>query len=356
MAFCPRVIGGIFYARIFGPVVQAGILLAADFGSIPEMNRNDAEKYRHDLQFRWVFRKKEAARIALFRQRCLTAFSPILCYPVEKGREVEEMALPWRQQAKQPQEFRRIPLRQIRKNPRQPRRVFDAQALQTLADSIRQYGIITPLTVREVEEGYELISGERRLRAAAMAGLAVVPCYIVEVSDRESALMALLENLQRQDLDCFEEALFLRRLCAEFHLTQQEAAQRIGKTQSAVANKLRLLKLSPQTVELVRRYELTERHARALLQLEEEPRRQEAARRMGQKHMTVAQAEAYVRRLLEEHPRPRRQGLLRDVRLFCNTVERAVGLLRECGMDPRLEQTREGETLVVTIRIPDGAK
>ncbi len=261
------------------------------------------------------------------------------------------MALPWRQQTKQPQEFRRIPLRQIRRNPRQPRRVFDAKALQELADSIRQYGIITPLTVREVEDGYELIAGERRLRAATMAGLTVVPCYIVSVSDRESALMALLENLQRQDLDCFEEALFLRRLCAEFHLTQQEAAARIGKTQSAVANKLRLLKLAPQTVELVRQYELTERHARALLQLEGEPARQEAARQMGQKHMTVAQAESYVQRLLEEHPRPRRQGLIRDVRLFCNTVERAVELLRESGLPTSMEQSREGETLIVTVRI-----
>ena len=155
------------------------------------------------------------------------------------------MALPWRQQTKQPQEFRRIPIRQIRKNPHQPRKIFDPQALQSLADSIRQYGIITPLTVRQVGEDFELVSGERRLRAATIAGLSVVPCYIVSVDDRQSALMALLENLQRKDLDCFEEALFLRRLCSEFHMTQQEAAQRVGKTQSAVANKMRLLRLSP---------------------------------------------------------------------------------------------------------------
>ena len=114
------------------------------------------------------------------------------------------MALPWRQQTKQPQEFRRIPIRQIRKNPHQPRKIFDPQALQSLADSIRQYGIITPLTVRQVGEDFELVSGERRLRAATIAGLSVVPCYIVSVDDRQSALMALLENLQRKDLDCFE--------------------------------------------------------------------------------------------------------------------------------------------------------
>ncbi len=262
------------------------------------------------------------------------------------------MALPWRQTQKDTREFRRIPLGSIRKNPNQPRKLFDQQALQSLADSIREYGIITPLTVRQVGEGYELVSGERRLRAAAMAGLQVVPCYIVEVTDQQSALMALLENLQRKDLDCFEEALFLRRLCSEFHMTQQEAALRVGKTQSAIANKLRLLKLSPQTVELVRKYGLSERHARALLQLEDESLRRQAAARMGQKQMTVAQGEQYIARLLQENPKPRRQGMIRDVRLLCNTVERAVGLLRESGLEASLDRAQVGEELVLTIRVP----
>ena len=269
---------------------------------------------------------------------------------------MEKMALPWRQQQKQSQEFRRIPLRQIRKNPYQPRKIFEPQALQSLADSIRQYGIITPLTVRELEDGFELVSGERRLRAAAMAGLSVVPCYIVTVSDQQSALMALLENLQRKDLDFFEEALFLRRLCSEFHMTQQDAAARVGKTQSAVANKIRLLKLSPQTVEVIRNYQLSERHARALLQLEEESQRLSAAKQMGQKHMTVAQAEAYIQHLLEETPKPRRQGMIRDVRLLCNTVERAVKVLCDSGLKARLERRQEGEELILTVRVPGAMK
>ncbi len=262
------------------------------------------------------------------------------------------MGLPWRQNAKEPQEFRRIPLRQIAKNPHQPRKLFDPQALQALAESIRQYGIITPLTVRQVGEGYELVSGERRLRAAAMAGLQLVPCYIVTVSDQQSALMALLENLQRKDLDCFEEALFLRRLCSEFHMTQQEAAQRVGKTQSAVANKIRLLKLSPQTVDIIRKYQLSERHARALLQLEEDKQRQQAAAEMGRRAMTVAQAEQYIQRLLQDAPKPRRQGMIRDVRLFCNTVERAVKVMQDSGLSARMERKQEGEELVLTIRVP----
>ncbi len=266
------------------------------------------------------------------------------------------MGLPWRQTQKPAQEFRRIPIRQIRKNPHQPRKLFDPQALQTLADSIRQYGIITPLTVRQVGEDFELVSGERRLRAASMAGLQVVPCYIVTVSDQESALMALLENLQRKDLDCFEEALFLRRLCSEFHMTQQEAAQRVGKTQSAIANKMRLLKLSPQTVDIIRQYQLSERHARALLQLEEDKLRQKAAQEIGKRAMTVAQAEQYIQRLLENVPKPRRQGMIRDVRLFCNTVDRAVKLLRESGLTAQMDRRQEGEELILTIRVPSYGK
>lgn len=262
------------------------------------------------------------------------------------------MALPWRQQTKQPQEFRRIPIRQIHKNPHQPRKIFEPQALQSLADSIRQYGIITPLTVRQAGEGFELVSGERRLRAASMAGLTVVPCYIVAVSDQESALMALLENLQRKDLDCFEEAMFLRRLCSEFHMTQQDAAERVGKTQSAIANKMRLLKLTPETVEAVRQYQLSERHARALLQLEGDEERRQAALQIGRKRMTVAQAEAYIQRLLEEKPKPRRQGMIRDVRLFCNTVERAVRLMQDAGLQAHMEKQQEGEDLILTVRVP----
>jgi ParB family chromosome partitioning protein len=163
--------------------------------------------------------------------------------------------------------------------------------------------------------------------------------------------MAVLENLQRKDLDCFEEAMFLRRLCSEFHMTQQEAAARVGKTQSAVANKIRLLKLGPEVTELVRNYQLTERHARTLLQLEEDSLRLEAANHMGQRKMTVAQAEAYVERLLAEKPRPRRQGLIRDARLFCNTVDRAVRLMQESGLQARMEKRQEGEDLILTVRV-----
>lgn len=264
------------------------------------------------------------------------------------------MRMPWKQEKTDRQsikEFRRIPIRQIRKNPYQPRKLFDAQALQELAESIRQYGVITPLTVREVEDGFELIAGERRLRAAAMAGLSVVPCYIVTVSDRESSLMALLENLQRKDLDCFEEAASLKRLCEEFHMTQQEAASRLGKTQSAVANKIRLLKLDAETVAVIRNHALSERHARMLLQLEDAEARRDAALYMARRHMTVAQGEEYVERLLAGKAKAKRQGIIRDVRLFCNTVERAVKLMQSAGVKADYRRCREGEDLLLTVRV-----
>ena len=166
--------------------------------------------------------------------------------------------------------LREIGVDKISPNPQQPRRIFDGAALEELADSIRRFGVITPLTVRRTGEGYLLIAGERRLRAARMAGLRTVPCYILEADDRRSAELALVENLQRRDLDPFEEAEGLLRLTRDFGLTQQQAAQQVGKTQSAVANKLRLLRLCPETIAIIRAHHLTERHGRALLALEAE--------------------------------------------------------------------------------------
>lgn len=257
----------------------------------------------------------------------------------------------WRQSREEvSREFRRVSIRQIRKNPYQPRKLFDAAALRELADSIAAYGVITPLTVRRTEDGFELVAGERRLRAASMAGLTTVPCYIVEADDRQSSLMALLENLQREDLDCFEEAASLLRLCQEFHMTQKEAAEQVGKTQSAVANKLRLLKLGAEATAEVRQQGLSERHARALLRLEED-RRASAARQMGQKQMTVAQAEQYVERLLQDRPPAKRQVVLRDIRLFGNALERHLQTLREAGFRARCARRREGEETVFEVRI-----
>ena len=247
-------------------------------------------------------------------------------------------------------EFRRIAPGEIKVNPYQPRQRFPQAELDSLADSIRRYGIITPLTVRRIGSGFELVAGERRLRAAKQVGLSTVPCFVVSADGQQSCLMALLENLQREDLDCFEEAESLHRLTEDFGMTQQQAAQRIGKTQSAVANKLRLLKLHPDAVAQVRSAGLSERHARALLRLPEDAQAA-AAKQMAAQQMTVARAEQYIEQLLCPKPRQRCRILLRDVRLFCNTLDKGVALLRQSGIATQLQQTREGEDLLITIRV-----
>ena len=252
------------------------------------------------------------------------------------------------------QDFQRIPLDRIARNPNQPRKLFDPESLRALSESIRRYGVITPLTVRRLPRGFELVAGERRLRAARMAGLETVPCYIVEADEARSGLMALLENLQRQDLDFFEEAASLRQLCDKFGMTQQQAAERIGKTQSAVANKLRLLRLSPETVALVRDAGLTERHARTLLRLEDEGRQLSAARQMARQGMNVERAEKFVDSLLTVPAKGKRQMILRDVRIFLNTVDRAVALMTRGGVRARVDRRTEGEELVITVRVPAG--
>ena len=181
-----------------------------------------------------------------------------------------------------------IPLARLRPNPQQPRRRFDEAALRELADSIRAYGILQPLTVRRVEDGYQLIAGERRMRAAAMAGLREVPCLVAQVDEQDAGMLALIENLQRRDLDCFEEAAAIARLISRYGLSQEQAAEKLGKSQSAVANKLRLLRLSEPVRQALRQSGLTERHARALLRLPDEEARLSALAEIVRRQMNVA--------------------------------------------------------------------
>lgn len=192
-----------------------------------------------------------------------------------------------------------IPLGRIRPNPQQPRRSFDEEDLAELAASIRSCGILQPLTVRRAGEGYELVAGERRLRAARIAGLREVPCLVAQVGEEDSALLALMENLQRRDLDCWEEAQAIARLISRYGLSQEEAARRLGRAQPTVANKLRLLRLPEDVRALLRENGLTERHARALLRLQDPEVQRRAAGDMVRRGMNVAQAEAYVEKLLQ---------------------------------------------------------
>ena len=251
-----------------------------------------------------------------------------------------------------------IPLGRIRPNPQQPRRSFDEEGLAELAASIR-CGILQPLTVRRAGEGYELVAGERRLRAARIAGLREVPCLVAQVGEEDSALLALMENLQRRDLDCWEEAQAIARLISRYGLSQEEAARRLGRAQPTVANKLRLLRLPEDVRALLRENGLTERHARALLRLQDPEVQRRAAGDMVRRGMNVAQAEAYVEKLLQSAqvtpPRGRSTYIIKDVRLFLNSVDRGLHLMRQAGVDAGWNRQDTDREILLTIRIPKRA-
>ena len=229
-----------------------------------------------------------------------------------------------------------LPIAAISPNPDQPRTCFSREGLEELAASIQELGVLQPLSVRRSKNGgYELISGERRLRASRMAGLTEVPCILVSVDSQGSSLLALVENLQRRDLNFVEEATALAKLIETYHLSQEEAARRIGKSQSAVANKLRLLRLPPDVLTLLRERGCTERHARALLRLEEPELQRMAARHVAEQGLTVARTEEYVEALLHPADKPARKKptfVIKDVRLFLNTVTRGLSMMKSAGV------------------------
>ena len=249
---------------------------------------------------------------------------------------------------------------ELQPNPVQPRTVFDEASLAELAESIRSYGILHPLTVRRRSGRYELVAGERRLRAAKLIGLREVPCVLMDVNMEEAGLIALIENLQRRDLDFLEEANGIRQLIRMFGMSQEEAARRLGKSQSAVANKLRLLKLPEDVLETLRSRGLSERHARALLRLPDDESRRAALQRIIDKDMTVAAAESYIETLLaqketgEEAAEGKRSFVMRDLRLFLNSVTRSLELMRQGGVAADMQKRETPDALILTISIPKG--
>ena len=251
---------------------------------------------------------------------------------------------------------------ELQPNPVQPRTVFDEDALAELAESIRSYGILHPLTVRRRAGRYELVAGERRLRAAKLAGLREVPCVLMDVNMEDAGLIALIENLQRRDLDFLEEANGIRQLIRMFGMSQEEAARRLGKSQSAVANKLRLLKLPEDVLETLRSRGLSERHARALLRLPDDRERRAALGKIIEKDMTVAAAESYIDMLLAQKDAPegtacaegKRSFVMRDLRLFLNSVTRSLELMKRGGVSADMEKRETPDALILTISIPKG--
>jgi len=243
----------------------------------------------------------------------------------------------------------------IHPSPDQPRRHFDPAALAELTASIREVGILQPLTLRQKDGCYHLIAGERRLRAAIAAGLATVPCLFIDAEDRRAALLSLLENLQRTDLDFLEETLALQSLCLTYHLSQTELAARLGKSQSSIANKLRLLRLPRTLLEQGRSAGLTERHMRALLALPDSYPPEKALRHIIKHQLTVAQTDAYIQRLkpLQDRPFPSSKPLIliRDVRLFLNSVNKNLQLMQDAGFPAHCNRQETETELYLTIRI-----
>lgn len=253
----------------------------------------------------------------------------------------------------------RIPVEKIVPNPYQPRKDFEEEALADLAASIAEYGVLQPLLVAMGDDGnYILIAGERRLRASKMAGLADVPAIVSNYSDQQSAEIALIENLQRADLHFLEEAEGYEKLMTQFNLTQEAMAQRVGKKQSTIANKLRLLNLSSEIRNTLKEAQLTERHGRALLKLKNKEQQEQVLKLIIKNSWNVKQTEEYIAKLLaDDAPKPKKRlVIVNDVRIYLNSVKKIVNTINDAGIPAQIKQEVEGDDVIVTLRIKNTKK
>ena len=255
-----------------------------------------------------------------------------------------------------------IPVESIAPNPLQPRSQFDDEALFALARSIHEYGILQPLTVRCLgsEEAqpaimYELIAGERRLRAAKLLKMPCVPCVITDADRKRSGEIAMIENLQREDLNFFEQAEAISRLIELFSLTQEKAAERLSVSQSYIANKLRLLKLGENERSVITAAGMTERHARSFLRISDPTVRKVVIRTVAEKCLNVAATEKYIESVLnpkKQETKGKRSIIIKDIRLFFNTVDKAVETVGQSGVKIESERTDHGDYIQLLMKIP----
>lgn len=272
----------------------------------------------------------------------------------KEGRAVPNIFPPMRTQPRASRRSERIPLQAIAVNPNQMRAVFDPEAIDSLADSIRRYGLLSPLIVRRTDSGYELIAGERRLRALRQLNAASAEAIVITAADRDSALIALVENLQRVDLNFFEEAEGYLTVIRQYGLLQEELAKRIGRDPSTVANRLRLLKLGPAVRREILQHNLSERHARALLKLSSELMQLKAVQEIAEKGLNVAKSEALIAAMIAEKPAPPHQNIrlfLRSRKLFVNTVMETVKQLNSAGLNcvSRVEENADCIHIILTL-------
>lgn len=252
-----------------------------------------------------------------------------------------------------------IPIEKIVPNPYQPRRVFSQAALEELSNSIKSYGILQPITVRDINGNYELVAGERRFRAAKLANLEFVPAIINNMTDESSAVLALLENLQREDLNFIEEAMGYENLIKEHSFTQQQLAGKLGKNQSTIANKLRILRLPTDIKIKLVEHGLTERHARALLKLPEESLMRDVLDKVIKSDLNVKKTEKLIADILEELKNPKdsddkKQNVkgIMGMRIYLNTIKQAYEAITNTGLEAKYKEVDKGDHIEVVVRIP----
>lgn len=258
------------------------------------------------------------------------------------------------QRVKSTAEIYNIPQAMIVPNPNQPRKRFDYDELENLAQSIRENGILQPITVRKREDKkYELVSGERRLRAARLVGMVKIPSIVINIEDKNSAMFLIIENLQRQSLDFFEEAEAIEKLVGEYAMSREEVAQKLGLAPSTVSNKLRILRLPEEMRFELARAGLTESHARALLMLEDDNQRARALSIIVDRHLNVAESERMINQMINRNNRSRNplRGI-RDIRLFINTLNHAVDTIRRAGVEADAARSETEEYIEYVVRIP----
>ncbi|SHK04343.1 nucleoid occlusion protein [Tepidibacter formicigenes] len=252
-----------------------------------------------------------------------------------------------------------IPIDIIIPNPYQPRKTFSQAALHELSESIKVFGILQPITVRKISDSrYELVAGERRLRAAKLAGLKNIPAIINNLSDKSSAVLALIENLQREDLNFIEEALGYENLIKDHNFTQQQLAQNLGKNQSTIANKLRILRLSDDIKEKLIENNLTERHARALLKLPDDELRIQVLDTIIKNDLTVKKTEKIIKDILEDLANPKEPEKRQKIkaalnfRIYLNTLKNAYNAIIDTGINANYKELDKGDHIEVVVKIP----
>lgn len=251
-----------------------------------------------------------------------------------------------------------VPIDKISLNPYQPRKIFDSDAISELAKSIKEYGVIQPITVRKnFIGGYELVSGERRLKASRLINKTHMPCIVIDVTENDSAVIALLENLQRKDLTYWEEADAMQHLITDHKYTQEELATKLGKSQSAVANRLRILKLPESVKSYLQENNLTERHARAILKVHDENSQLKILKQVTSNEFNVAKTEELVSKTIEkvEQQRARESGKMMGVvhlRMFINTINKAVDVVQKAGVMVEATTKESKNSIEYLIKIP----